>query len=111
MWSLLSKDSGLRKQFIDSATEVNATLMYSFVTLIELSQIRFRKQLHAIIEVMDSIDYAFSDANPRNVIQREKKSQGHGEGPFFGINHPTCDLLLPPVRKSSVLAGQKMVRG
>ncbi len=68
MWCLLSEDSVLRKSFIDTASGVNATLMYSLATLIELALIKDKTQINAIIEVMDSLDYGFSDSNPSRVI-------------------------------------------
>ena len=91
MWGLLSKDSELRQRFIESGTKVNATIMYSVVTIIELSQINDPKQIQATVDVMDSIDYGFSDANPSHVISKEKKLEVPGGGAFYGTN-PATDL-------------------
>ena len=93
MWCLLSEDSALRKSFIDTASGVNATLMYSFATLIELALIEDKKQINAIIEVMDSLDYGFSDSNPSIVIRKEEELEIPEGGIFKGVN-PCCDLEL-----------------
>ena len=93
MWCLLSEDSVLRKSFIDAASGVNATLIYSFVTLIELALIEDKKQINAIIEVMDSLDYGFSDSNPTIVIRKEEELE-ISEGGIFKEVNPCCDLEL-----------------
>lgn len=59
MWCLLSEDSALRKRFIKTAHDANATIMYSNATLMELALIEDSKQIDAIHEVMDSLDYGF----------------------------------------------------
>jgi hypothetical protein len=73
MWSLICREYGLRHRFIDISSSVNATIMYSAITLIELSQIIVPEQIKAIMEVMDGVDYGFSDSNPRSVIEEERK--------------------------------------
>ena len=114
MWSLLSRDSDLRYRFIDLAVNVKATIMYSGITLIELSQINVSDQMEAIAEVMDGVDYGFSDANPSSVIEKEEKfgdperSEFHGANPaagsqlienfFFNVSNP-----LDPFRISDII--------
>jgi len=93
MWCLLSEDSALRNKFIKTAYESNATVMYSNVTLIELALIEDGKQIDAIHEVMDSLDYGFSDSNPDRVIEKEEKLEIPGGGAFYASN-PCCNLGL-----------------
>lgn len=93
MWGLLSEDSDLRNKFIQTAGEANATLMYSNATLIELALITDRKQIDAIHEVMDNLDYGFSDFNPSRVIEKEERLEIPGGGAFYELN-PCCDLEL-----------------
>lgn len=93
MWCLLSDDSALRNKFIKIAGEANATLMYSYATLIELSLIEDGKQIDAIHEVMDNIDYGFLDFNPSRVIEKEERLEILGGGAFYDLN-PCCDLEL-----------------
>lgn len=93
MWCLLSEDTTLRKSFIDTAIGVNATLMYSFANLIELALIEDKEQINAIVEVMDSLDYGFSDSNPSIVIKKEEELELPEGGIFKGVN-PCCDLEL-----------------
>lgn len=93
MWGLLSENSVLRKSFIDTASKVNATLMYSVANLIELALIKDKKQINAIIEVMDSLDYGFSDSNPSRVIRKEEELELPEGGIFKGVN-PCCGLEL-----------------
>jgi hypothetical protein len=93
MWCLLSEDAALRNRFIKTADEANATIMYSNATLIELALIEDNKQIDAIHEVMDSLDYGFSDSNPSSVIKKEEKLKIPGGGAFKG-NNPCCDLEL-----------------
>ena len=93
MWCLLSEDSALRNRFIKTADDINATVMYSIATLIELALIEDKKQIDAIHEVMDSLDYGFSDSNPSRVIKKEEELEISGGGTFRGIN-PCCDLEL-----------------
>jgi|WetSurMetagenome_2_1015567.scaffolds.fasta_scaffold104651_2 hypothetical protein len=93
MWVLLSKDSDLRNKFIKTASEANATLMYSCATLIELALITDRKQIYAVHEVMDNLDYGFSDFNPSRVIEKEERLEIPGGGAFYELN-PCCDLEL-----------------
>ena len=93
MWCLLSEDSALRKRFIKTADEANATMMYSSATLMELALIEDSKQIDAIHEVMDSIDYGFSESNPSKVIRKEEDLEVPGGGAFKGVN-PCCNLEL-----------------
>ncbi len=92
-WCLLSENAELRKSFIDTARGVNATVMYSSVTLAELASIEDKKQINAIIEVMDSLDYGFSDSNPFKVTRREEELE-MPEGDIFKGNNPCCDFEL-----------------
>lgn len=93
MWCLLSEDSALRNKFIKIADKANATVMYSTATLIELALIEDGGQIDAIHEVMDNLDYGFSDSNPSRVIEKEEKSEIPGGGAFYDLN-PCCDLEL-----------------
>ncbi len=93
MWCLLSEDSALRNDLIKTAGEANATVMYSNATLIELALIEDGRQIDAIHEVMDNLDYGFSDFNPSRVIEKEEKSEIPGGGSFYDLN-PCCDLDL-----------------
>lgn len=93
MWCLLSEDSALRKRFIKTADEASATIMYSNATLIELALIEDTKQIHAIHDVMDNLDYGFSDFNPSRVIKKEKELEIPGGGAFYDLN-PCVDLEL-----------------
>jgi hypothetical protein len=93
MWCRLSEDSVLRNKFIATAREAGATVMYSNATLIELALIEDGEQIDAIHEVMDSLDYGFSDFNPSRVIEKEEKSEIPEGGAFYTIN-PCCDLEL-----------------
>ena len=93
MWSLLSRDSKLRQQFIEAASQVNATIMYSVINLIELSQINDPDQIQAIVDVMDNIDYGFSDANPSNVIAKEKQFEVSDTKSLYKST-PDVDLQL-----------------
>lgn len=93
MWCLLSEDSALRKRFIKTAHDANATIMYSNATLMELALIEDSKQIDAIHEVMDSLDYGFSDSNPSRVIGKEEELETPGGGAFKGVN-PCCGLEL-----------------
>ncbi|MBI9084692.1 MAG: hypothetical protein JEZ11_13940 [Desulfobacterales bacterium] len=93
MWCRLSEDSVLRNKFVATAKEAGATIMYSNATLIELALIEDGEQIDAIHEVMDSLDYGFSDFNPLRVIEKEEKSEIPEGGAFFNIN-PCCDLEL-----------------
>ena len=93
MWCLLSEDSVLRNEFISTADATHATIMYSNATLIELALIKDTKQIDAIHEVMDNLDYGFSDFNPSRVIKREEELELPGGGAFSDFN-PCCDLDL-----------------
>ena len=93
MWCLLSENSALRERFIKTAGKANATLMYSFATLIELALIKDVEQISAIIEIMDGLDYGFSDSDPSRVIKREEELKIPGAIAFYGGN-PCCDLEL-----------------
>lgn len=114
MWCSLSENAALRERFITIGKKINATIMYSFVNLVELAHIHDKTQINSIIEVMDSIDYAFSDAIPAKVIEKEKKRE-IPRGSAFREGNPYCDeeLIknyvlhamdpLKPFRLSSVL--------
>ena len=93
MWCLLSEDSVLRNSFIKITDEANATIMYSNATLLELALIEDTKQIDAIHEVMDNLDYGFSDFNPSRVIKKEEELEIPGGGAFYGLN-PCCDIEL-----------------
>jgi hypothetical protein len=93
MWCLLSEDSVLGNKFIKTADEANATIMYSNATLIELALVEDTKQIDAIHEVMDNLDYGFSDFDPSRVIKKEEELEIPGGGAFYGLN-PCCDLEL-----------------
>ncbi len=93
MWCLLSEDSDLRNRFIKTADEANATIMYSNATLIELALIEDTNQIDGIHEVMDTLDYGFSDFNPSRVIKKEEALEVYGGGAFDGLN-PCCDIEL-----------------
>jgi hypothetical protein len=93
MWCCLSEDSVLRNKFISTADAAHGTIMYSNATLIELALIEDTKQLDAIHEVMDNLDYGFSDFNPSRVIKKEEELEITGGGAFYDIN-PCCDLEL-----------------
>ena len=67
--------------------------MYSNATLIELALIEDTKQLDAIHDVMDNLDYGFSDFNPSRVIYKEEELEIPGGGAFYDLN-PCCDLEL-----------------
>jgi hypothetical protein len=67
--------------------------MYSFANLIELALIEDKEQIDAIVEVMDSLDYGFSDSNPSIVIKKEEELELPEGGIFKGVN-PCCDLEL-----------------
>lgn len=89
MWCLLSGDSALRNSFIKTADEANATIMYSNATLIELALIEDKMQIDAIHEVMDNLDYGFSDFNPSRVIKKEEALEIPAGGAFYDLN-PCC---------------------
>jgi len=67
--------------------------MYSNATLIELALIEDTMQIGAIHEVMDNLDYGFSDFNPSRVIKKEEALEIPAGGAFHYIN-PCCDLEL-----------------
>jgi hypothetical protein len=91
MWSLLSYDRQLRGRFLALGNERKPTIMYSYVTVLELAQIEDRNQIEAITEVMASFDYGFSDANPSGVISKERELEVPGGGAFHDQN-PSCDI-------------------
>ncbi len=93
MWCLLSEDSDLKNRFIKTADEANATIMYSYATLMELALIEDTKQIDAIHEVMDNLDYGFSDFNPSRVIKKEEELEIPRGGAFYESN-PCCDRKL-----------------
>lgn len=93
MWCLLSENSKLRKTFIEIGKKVNASIMYSVVTFVELASLEDEKQIEAITEVMQSLDYGFTEANPSRVILREQKLEIPEGGAFIHLN-PCCDVEL-----------------
>lgn len=90
MWCNLSEDDVLRKRFVKSALSRNCCIMYSTVTLMELAQISDQGQLHALAEVMDSLDFGFVEMNPNQVIALEKQYESRVTGVFKG-RHPAAD--------------------
>ena len=93
MWCLLSENIELKNRFIAIGEKVCPTIMYSFATLIELALIKDQEQIEAIINVMDSFDYGFSDADPSRVIHREQKLEVP-QGSAFREMNPCCDVEL-----------------
>lgn len=92
-WCLLSEDSTLRNRFIKTAAEANATIMYSLATIIELALIKDSKQIEAVHDVMDNLDYGFSDSHILRVIKKEDELSITGGGTFYDLNH-CCDHEL-----------------
>jgi hypothetical protein len=118
MWCELADDHGLRQEFITIGQKAKATIMYSFATLVEFARINDPQQLKAIGEIMDSIDYGFSEAEPARVIARERQLERAGGITFYKSNPPgdkeliqVCyrDVLDPknPSRLSPILTRVK----
>jgi hypothetical protein len=93
MWCLLSEKSELRKRFIEIGKKVGATIMYSFATLVELALIEDTEHIKSIIDVMNSFNYGFSDADPSRVIRREQNLEVP-QGSAFREMNPCCDAEL-----------------
>lgn len=90
MWCELSEDTTLCKRFIDSALSRSCCIMYSIASLVELAQISDQGQLHALAEVMDSLDFGFVEIDPNQVIALEKRHESGTTGVFSG-RHPAAD--------------------
>lgn len=90
-WRLLSSDNTIKERFIQVGRDSNVTIMYSFVTLVELFRITDNKQIEIILEVMENLDYGFFYANPKKVINNElsfERSKSHE------LNSPIADIEL-----------------
>ncbi len=59
----------------------------------ELAQISRQGQLHALAEVMDSLDFGFVEMDPNQVIALERQHETITTGVFNG-RHPAADLDL-----------------
>jgi hypothetical protein len=92
MWSRLSRKSETRAAFLAAAKMANATIMYSWTTFLELGKLSDQGQLEELKVLMDDLDFAFIETNPRKVIEREKKSEVE-PGNFVGAN-PAVDREL-----------------
>ncbi len=75
MWSRLARDDDMRDRFITSLSNADATMMYSFASLVELGKLSSRDQISNIKEIADEVDFAFIDVNPTSVIEREKANE------------------------------------
>ena len=93
MWCHLSEDSDLRTRFVQTAAARQSCIMYSIASLMELAQIEDLGQLHALEEVMDSLDFGFVEMDPVKVIALEKQHELETLGVFNG-RHPAADLEL-----------------
>lgn len=91
MWCELSEDATLCKRFIESALSHSCCIMYSIASLMELAQVSDQGQLHALAEVMDSLDFGFVEMDPNQVIALEKRHESGRTGVFSG-RHPAADL-------------------
>ncbi len=90
-WRMLSDYDDLRHNFIDVGISSNASIMYSFSTLIELVRITDEKQIDSFLEIMGKLDYGFFYANPSKVIKREKNFETPEGGKFIN-NDPISDI-------------------
>lgn len=90
MWCELSDDATLRKRFIGSALSRSCCIMYSIASLMELAQVSDQDQLHALAEVMDSLDFGFVEMDPNQVIALEKQHESGTTG-VFNDRHPAAD--------------------
>jgi hypothetical protein len=72
MWVDLARDVTLRSRWLELAASKQPSLLYSFVTLAELSSIGRAEQREAVQVIASSADFGFLDADPREVIAREK---------------------------------------
>ena len=93
MWCHLSEDSDLLTRFVQTAAARQSCIMYSIASLMELAQIEDLGQLHALEEVMDSLDFGFVEMDPVKVIALEKQHELETLGVFNG-RHPAADLEL-----------------
>jgi len=75
MWCRLSEDTVIRNEFLDVARAVNATIMYSLISFLELGKISDPRQITALKSVMDELDFGFIEMNPRTVIDIEISSE------------------------------------
>lgn len=92
MWCRLSEDAVIRNEFLDVARTVNATIIYSIISFLELGKISDPLQIAAIKGVMDELDFGFIEMNPRTVIDMEMKSETT-RSTFFDFN-PAIDKEL-----------------
>lgn len=90
MWGQLSQDPSLRMRFVAAAASRQGCVMYSLVSLLELSQIADQDQLDVIAALMDQLDYGFVQSDPMETILFEKKHETR-PGVFQGRN-PAVDL-------------------
>ena len=111
MWCQLSEDARLRERFTRSAASRNSCIMYSIVSLMELSQISDQGQLDTLAELMDTLDFGFVEMDPSKVIGLEKRHESTILGEF-NDRHPAGDIDLlnymigrhyPPIPRMSAL--------
>lgn len=93
MWHHLSKDANLRNEFIKIASTQHSCIMYSIASLMEIAQIEDKNQLFALEQIMDSVDFAFLEADPIKVIHLEENHRSEEAGIFIG-RHPAADHEL-----------------
>lgn len=93
MWVQLSKDAKLRERFTRSAASRNSCIMYSLVSLMELSKISDQGQLDTLAELMDILDFGFVEMDFNKVIGLEKRHESTTLGVFNG-RHPAGDIDL-----------------
>lgn len=110
MWGQLSQDPSLHARFVAAAASRQSCVMYSLVSLLELSQIEDQGQLDVLAALMDELDYGFVQSDPMEAIRLEKMHETK-PGVFLG-RHPAVDLDLlnyairrhyPPIPKMSAL--------
>ncbi len=78
MWSLLINDPVLRNKVVAGASQLNATIMYSVATLVELGQGEDTDRIDAVAQLADKLDYGILDINPEVVIQSERRIRNQG---------------------------------
>jgi len=93
MWKHLALDTRLRLRFIDTANSVQATIMYSAVTFLELARIDDSSQITAISEVMNNVDYGLTENVYKIVLERESEIQRAG-GTITRHHNPYYDATL-----------------
>jgi hypothetical protein len=93
MWGLLSEHKELRERFITIVKKKNATIIISILNFLEFGKITDTSQREAIIEIMDSLDFAFCTSEPLQVIDAENKTETPDGGAFFE-RHPIVDRNL-----------------